>query len=60
MNKIFKIRNELPYNLRQNAQFSRLFVKSLYYGNEILSYLGPKVSIILPNIYRDIDGVNKF
>ena len=60
MNEIFEVRNKHPYNLRQNSQFFGPLVKSVYHGFESLSYLGPKVWNILPNIYRNIDGLHKF
>ena len=59
MNEIFKLRNEHPYNVRQNFQFFRLLVKSVYHRTESLSYLGPKVWDMLPNIYKNIDGLHK-
>ena len=60
MNEIFEIRNEHHYSLRQNSQFFRPLVKSVYHGTESLSYLGPKVWDILPNIYKNIYGLHKF
>ena len=60
MNEIFEVRNEHPYNLRQNYQFFRPLVRSVYHGTESISYLGPKVWDILPNIYKTIDGRHKF
>ena len=60
MNEIFELRNKHPYNLRQNSQFFRPLVKSVYHGTESLSYFGPKVWDILPNIYKNIDGLHKF
>ena len=39
MDEIFEVRNEHPYNLRQNFQFS------VYHGTESLFYLGPKFEI---------------
>ena len=38
MNKIFEVRNEHPYNLRQNSQFFRPLVKSIYHRTESRSY----------------------
>ena len=55
MNEIFEVRNEHHYNLRQNYQFYRPLAKSVYYGTKGLSYVGPKVWDILPNIYKNID-----
>ena len=59
MNEIFEVRNEHPYNLKRNSQFFRPLIKSVYHGNESLSYLGPKVWDILPHIYKNIDGLQK-
>ena len=55
MNEIFEVRNEHHYSLRQNYQFYRPLAKSVYYGTKGLSYVGPKVWDILPNIYKNID-----
>ena len=60
MNEIFEVRNEHHYNLRQNYQFYRPLAKSVYYGTKGLSYVGPKVWDILPSIYKNIDGLDKF
>ena len=60
MNKIFEVRNEHSYKIRQNSQFFRPLVKSLYHRNESLSYLGSKVWDILRNIYKNIDGLHEF
>ena len=59
MNEIIEVRNEHPYNLRQNSEFFRPLVKSVYHGTESLFYLGPKVWDILPNIYKDMDSLHK-
>ena len=59
MNKIFEVRNEHSYNLRQNSQFFGPLVKPVYHGTESLSYLGSKVWDILPNIYKNINGLHK-
>ena len=60
MNQSLEIRNEHLYNIRQNNQFSRPLVKSVYHGAKSLSYLGPKIWDILPNIYKNVDGLGKF
>ena len=54
MNEIFEIRNEHPYSLTQNRQFSRPLKK---HETERFSYLGPKVWDVLPNIHNIIDGL---
>ena len=53
MNENFKLRNEHFYNLSQNSHFSRFLVKSVYHGTESLSYSGPNVWDVLPNIYKN-------
>ena len=32
-----------PYNLRQNSQFSRLRINTVYHGTESISNIGPKI-----------------
>ena len=41
--ELFKRRNEHPYNLRDNAEFLKPLVNSVYCGTESISYLGPKI-----------------
>ena len=60
VNELFEVRHENPYSLKENSQFSRPLVKLVYHGTEKLSYLGPKVWDILPNIYKNTDGLDKF
>ena len=42
---ICKLFNEanVPYNLRQDVRFRSYNVKTVLYGTETLSYLGPKI-----------------
>ena len=47
MNNLFKLKAENPYNLKQVSEFSRPMVKSMYHGNESISYVGPKIWDIL-------------
>ena len=42
MSEIFKSRNQQRHNLRQNSQFLRPMVQSVYHATESLAYLGPK------------------
>ena len=60
MNEIFEVKNKHSYNPSQNSQFFGPLVKSVYHGTESLSYLGLKVWDILPNTYKNIDGLHKF
>ena len=43
----------VPYNLRQNVDFRSNNVKTVLYGTETLSYLGPKIWNLVPSDIRD-------
>ena len=60
MNDIFTQKGNSRYNSRQISKFSRLLVKSVYHGNESVSFLGPKVWEILPDDCKDVDYSNTF
>ena len=60
MNKIFKLRAENPYNLKQVSKFSRAMVKSVYHGTESISYLGPNIWNILPEKLKNIENLEHF
>ena len=48
--ELFKRIRKHPYNLRYDAEFLQLFVNSIHYGTESISYLGPKIWGMLPHI----------
>ena len=50
---IFKIRDNVSYDLRHLSDFEVPRVSSLYNGTETMSYLGPKVWDILPNEIKE-------
>ena len=58
MNRVLKLNSDSYYNLRQISQFSRSLVKLLYHGTESISYLGPKIWDILPDVYKTIQNLN--
>ena len=60
MNDIFKQKANSCYNRRQISEFSRLSVKSVYQGSEIVLSLRPKIWDMLPDYYKDIDNLNTF
>ena len=60
MNRAFKLKSDSRYNLRQILQFSRSLVKSVYHGTESVSYLGPKISNILPDDYKTVQNLDTF
>ena len=43
----------VPYNLRQDVSFRSYNVKTVLYGTETLSYLGPKIWNLVPSNIRD-------
>ena len=60
MNKIFQLKAENPYNLRQVSEFSRPIVKSVYRRTESISYLGRKIWDILPEKLKNIENLEDF
>ena len=52
MNRVFKLKSDKHYNLRQISQLSRSLVRSVYNKTESISYLDPKIWDILPNDYK--------
>ena len=48
------------YNLRLNSQFSLLLLRSVFYGTERISYLGPVIWGILPDSYENLPNFNGF
>ena len=60
MNRAFKLKSDSRYNLRQILQFFRSLVKSVYHGTESVSYLGPKISNILPDDYKTVQNLDTF
>ena len=59
MKDIFPIKRN-PYNLRQNSQFSRPRIKTVYHGTESISNLGPKIWDLVPNNLKEISELDKF
>ena len=59
MKDIFPI-NRNPINLRQNSQFSRPRVNTVYHGTESISNLGPKIWDLVPSNQKEISELDKF
>ena len=59
MNDIFKKRN-VTYNFRKNSTFETRNIKSVYYGSETISFLGPKIWERLPSNIKDSENLNIF
>ena len=47
MNNIFKKR-DVTYNSRNNSTFETRNIKSVYFGSETISFLGPKIWELFP------------
>ena len=60
MNGIFTQKGNSRYNLGQIFKFSRPLVKSVYHGNDSVSFLGPKIWVMIPDDCKDIDILNIF
>ena len=59
MKHIFPI-NINPYNIRQNFQFSRPRINTVYHGTESVSSLGPKIWDLVPSNLKEINNLDKF
>ena len=46
MENIFKLRTEMPYNLRNTSEFLRSAVNSVYHGTEIWDILPEELKVI--------------
>ena len=58
MKDIFPI-NRNPYNLRQNSQFSRPRINTVYNGTESISNLGSKIWDLVPSNLNEIGELDK-
>ena len=59
MKDIFPI-NGNPHNLRENSQFSRPRIKTVYHGTESISNLKPKIWDMIPSNLTEISELDKF
>ena len=50
--------NRNPYNLRQNSQFSRPRINTVYHGTESISNLGQKIWDLLPSNLKEMSQIN--
>ena len=57
MDDVFCIRKN-DYNTRKADDFQSHCVKTVHYGRETVSFLGPKLWSILPNEYKRIININ--
>ena len=59
MKDIFPV-NRNPYNLKQNSQFSRPRINTVYHGTESISNLGLKILAQVPGNLKEIGYLDKF
>ena len=57
---IFTEKTTHPYNLQLNSQFSSPLVRSVFHGTESISYLGPVIWNVLPDIYKNLPNFSDF
>ena len=51
---------QTSYNLRNNCNFIPRFIKSVYHGSDIISYLRPKIWKLLPDNIKDSENIVTF
>ena len=59
LNEVFKIKDKC-YNTRFNSDFERRNIKSVRYGSETLSSLGPQIWDLIPLEVRNLTSLDKF
>ena len=59
MKDIFPVKRN-PYNLRQDSQFSRPRINTVYHGTESISNLGSKMWDLVPKNLKEISELHKF
>jgi hypothetical protein len=59
MNEIFS-RNNQPYNLRKTSDLKRRCVRTVHYGTETISFLGPKIWDLVPTDLKNLTSVFDF
>ena len=71
---MYKVKNELcpkiildlskelahPYNLRNGLIYASYKIKSVRYGTETITYLGPKIQLIIPDEIRESASLETF
>ena len=59
MNEIFIFKKPI-YDFRKTDTLKRIKVKSVKFGTESVSYLGPKLWDLLPTEFKNIESLSKF
>ena len=59
MSEIFDKQNNV-YDIQNPSEFVRQNVRSVFYGTESISFLGPKIWDIVPSELKQLETVNVF
>ena len=59
INDFFKKWN-VRYTFRKNSTLETRNIKSVYYGSETISFIGPKIWELLPSNIKDSEDLNMF
>ena len=60
MREVFKINTALPYNLKTHNDFSSRVPKTAKYGTEAISFLVPKVWVLVPEKIKECSCLEAF
>ena len=60
VNKLFPYREQIPYELRQRAQFQIRWIHSVFSGRKILKFLGPKIWALVSNEMKQLESLGEF
>ena len=60
MVEVFKSNRMLPYNLITHNEFSIRVLKTVKYGTETISFLAPKVWVLVPEKKREYSYLEGF
>ena len=59
MGEVFRI-NEIKYNLRTDVSFASNNIRTVHYGLQSISYLGPKIWKLVPNNIKESTSLGVF
>ena len=57
---MFPLNSQPEYNLRNKTHFATRPIRTAYYGDNSLRYLGPKLWELIPSNIRDTESVQVF
>ena len=60
VNELFKVREQIPYELRQSYQFQIPLAHSVFSGTESLKFFEPKIWALVPNEMKQLESLVKF